>query len=340
MSLPMLTREEAVARIRAIGREARAAVGAADVRLAKRLKATTRIAELAGRLLLHFVPGPLGLVAGTVALTYHYAIEAQLNHSVMHGAYRGLAGAERLDPSCYETLAVPFQSKTWGLVHHIHHKHPSLLGADPDTIHPLTRVHRDDPWRPWHALNLVLGFVFVFECWAFDYDRFLKSTGRRARRDRSEWRKLASYGLYNYVLFPLLAGPRWKEVLAGCVLATLGRNLVFVVLQTASSVGRRISSCHDRDDGPKRGVAWLRFQVETSKNFVLRGLWRILCGGLDRHIEHHLFPDLPPSRLHAISADVRRICRAAGIDYEEHRSVWSSLRDSAAHLRRLSVPRR
>ena len=114
---------------------------------------------------------------------------------------------------------------------------------------------------------------------------------------------------------------------------------MFVILQTGSSVGREVSSCHDRDATPKRRGAWLRFQVETSKNFVLRGLWRVLSGGLDRHIEHHLFPDLPPNRLDDVSAEVRATCEAAGITYQEFPSVWSSLRDSAAHLWEMSRPR-
>jgi linoleoyl-CoA desaturase len=328
------------ARVRRVGRAARRQVGASDLRLARRLKLLSWALEIAGRLTLHWLPGPWGFIAGTLALGYHFSLEAQLNHSVMHGAYVGLPHAGRLVPSRYETLALPFQSKTWGEVHRIHHVHPSLLGLDPDTVHPLTRVHRDDPWRPWHLLNPILGFVLVFECWAFDYDRFLKRSGRRSPNDKSELWKLVGYLAYNFVFFAVLAGERWWVVASGVLVAVLLRNMSFVVLQTGSSVGQEVCTLHDRRVGPKHGDAWVRFQVETSKNFVLPRIWHAACGGLDRHIEHHLFPHLPPNRLHALSAEVRRLCQARGIVYREFPSVWSSLWDSARHLGSMALPRR
>jgi linoleoyl-CoA desaturase len=41
-----------------------------------------------------------------------------------------------------------------------------------------------------------------------------------------------------------------------------------------------------------------------------------LSGGLDQHIEHHLFPTLPPERLREIAPKVREICERHGITYK------------------------
>jgi fatty acid desaturase len=322
--------------IHQLGRAARAQTGAADVALLRRLKASTRIAEGVGRICLQFVAGPWGFIAGMAALAYYLAVEAQLNHSIMHGAYVGLPGAGRFVPGRYETLAIPFRSKTWGAAHRIHHGHPSLLGQDPDTLHPLFRIHPSQPRRWWHRFNAFVGALFTFEHWAFDYDRFLKDAGHRSRRDRREWIKLAVYVGYQFILFPALAGARWKTVLAAGVLATVIRNLIFTGLQTGSSVGRHVSTRHADSVGKKDRGAWYRFQVETSKNFVLRGIFLTICGGLDRHIEHHLFPRLPPNRLLALSPEVRALCAQHGVRYEEHPTVWSSLRDSVSYLQQLS----
>jgi len=78
--------------------------------------------------------------------------------------------------------------------------------------------------------------------------------------------------------------------------------------------------------------------VETSKNYPLPALGTVLCGGLDRHIEHHLWPDLPPHRLRALSARVRALCAAHGVRYVEHRSALASYLDSFRYLWRLSWP--
>ncbi len=42
----------------------------------------------------------------------------------------------------------------------------------------------------------------------------------------------------------------------------------------------------------------------------------ILCGALDRQIEHHLFPKLPPERLRQISPRVRAACEKFGVRYQ------------------------
>jgi linoleoyl-CoA desaturase len=330
--------EEFAREIEELGRRARAGLGAEDVNLLARLKRATLAAELAGRALLQFAAGPWTWLLGLLTLAFHFAVESQLNHSIMHGAYEGLPGAERFSRRRYETRAVPFRSRTWGEAHRIHHVNPSLLGADPDTVHPLFRVHADQPWRPWHLLNVFLGALLVFECWALDYDSFLKKAGLRPADDRGELRKLASFLAYNYLLFPLLAGARWKQVLVGTFAAALIRNLIFVGLQTASSVGAKASTAHPRDYARKTAGRWHRFQAETSKNFALGGIWRLLVGGLDRHIEHHLFPNLPPNRLHALSGEVRALCARHGVSYEEFPSFWASLRDSVGYLGSLSLP--
>jgi len=302
------------------------------------LKWSTRLGELVGRLCLHFAIGPWSWVAGVCALAYHLAVEAQLNHSIMHGAYAGIPGAGRFTPSRYESLALPFQSRTWGDAHRIHHSNPSLLEHDPDTIHPLFRVHGSQEWRPWHLFNTFIGALLTFELWAYDYDRFLKRTEHRSRNDRRELSKFLLYVGYQYALFAVLAGGRWKSMLLATLAASVVRNLIFTGLQTASSVGREVSTLHPLNVAAKKMDEWYRFQVETSKNFVLNGVWRVLCGGLDRHIEHHLYPNLPPNRLHALSPEIRELCRAGGASYSEYSSFWTSLGDSLSHLGALSRP--
>jgi linoleoyl-CoA desaturase len=320
----------------AIGRDARAHVGARDLSLLRTLKWTTRIAEWAGRLALVAGHHPASWTLGVALLAYYFSVEAQLNHSIQHGAYARIPGAGRFTPKRYETLAVPFQTKTWRDAHRIHHAHPSMLGGDPDTEHALFRVHERVQRRWWHAFNAFVGAFFTFETWAFDYDAFLKRRGKRDARDRAELAKLARYVAYHLVLFPVLAGPRWSWVIAGTLVAIVVRNLIFTGLQTASSVGRGVSTLHALAPTRPRGEAFVRFQMETSKNFIVRGIFRVLVGGLDRHIEHHLFPDLPPNRLHALSPAVRELADENGVHYEEHASFGASLGDSVGHLHSLS----
>lgn len=326
-------------RIQQLGHAARARVGAQDVRALKRLHASCAVIQVVGRVVLHLALGPVAWVFGVLCVAYDLAVKAQLNHSIMHGAYVGIPGAERFTPSRYDAIALPFQARTWRDAHRIHHAHPSMLGEDPDTVHPLFRMHASQAFRWWHRFNAFAGAFFTFEQWAWDYDAFLKRTGHRDPKDRGELRKFALHLGYQYVLFPVLAGSAWKQVLAAGICASIVRNLIFTGLQTASSVGHEVSTRHAQVAGPLKGDARLRFQIETSKNFGLRGVWRVLCGGLDRHIEHHLWPHLPPARLYEVSADVKALCAAEGVRYQEFPTFGASLADSGSYLSSLSVAR-
>ncbi len=79
--------------------------------------------------------------------------------------------------------------------------------------------------------------------------------------------------------------------------------------------------------------------METNKKDPLSELGSVICGGLDRHIEHHLWPDLPPQRLRALSGRVRALCAKHGVRYVEYPSAWASYLDSFRYLLRLSWPR-
>jgi NADPH-dependent stearoyl-CoA 9-desaturase len=322
--------------IHRIGVETRASIGERDVKIMKRQMAVSRFCEGVGRLLLQTASSPWSWLVGLLALIFHLSMESQFVHSIMHGAYGGLPGAEGFTPKKYETIAVPMRCKTWGDAHHIHHRRPSLLNEDPDTVHPLYRVHEEVRWRWYHVFNTFLAQSIVFECLVFNYDKFLKTVGIRKHDDRGDLKKFAAFILYQYVFFAVLAGENWKQVLIANLLAVLIRNLSVSSLQMASSIGHQVSTRHHRNSEHKTREDWLRFQVETSKNFGFPKLFRPFVGGLDRHIEHHLFPNLPPNRLYECSSQVQKICATHAVIYQEFPSMPLSLRDSFSYLQRLA----
>lgn len=71
----------------------------------------------------------------------------------------------------------------------------------------------------------------------------------------------------------------------------------------------------------KRATAradWYAIQVEASRSLTVPKWLSILTGALDCHIEHHLFPELPPNRLREISAQVAAVCVRFGVTYRRH----------------------
>jgi len=71
--------------------------------------------------------------------------------------------------------------------------------------------------------------------------------------------------------------------------------------------------------------------------FENRPDFRIFYGGLDTHIEHHMFPDLPPNRQREIAPAVRTIAARHGLPYHET-PLLESMRLFAKAITGLSIP--
>jgi fatty acid desaturase len=68
---------------------------------------------------------------------------------------------------------------------------------------------------------------------------------------------------------------------------------------------------------PSSRLDFLSRQVLTSRNIAGGRVMDTLMGGLNRQIEHHLFPDMPRPLLHRATPLVRKCCAEQGIPYTE-----------------------
>jgi linoleoyl-CoA desaturase len=105
----------------------------------------------------------------------------------------------------------------------------------------------------------------------------------------------------------------WK-VLLGNWLAETMRDVYSAATIYCGHVGDDVKSYAVGTRARGRGH-WYAMQVEASNNFEVSLPVSILCGGLDRQIEHHLFPTFPPPRLREIAPEVRAICARHGVAY-------------------------
>jgi len=160
---------------------------------------------------------------------------------------------------------------------------------------------------------------------------FLADRSFRTRL-RAHWhalRKYIPYYAYEYLLFPILAGPFWWKVLLGNWLSEVLRDVYSAATIFCGHVGHDVAAYPEGDKASGRG-AWYARQVEASNDFEVNQVLSVLCGGLDRQIEHHLFPKLAPERLRELAPLVRRAC-------EEHGVRWpATLKKAFAHIAALS----
>ncbi len=340
-----------------IHRRAQAELGAKDVAHIRRVRRASTTLEVIGRALIHVSPEPFSFFAGVVALFLHKQLETtEIGHTVLHGAYDGLPGAEAFTSSTFRWRTA-IDEESWRVGHNVrHHQYTNVGGRDPDihfgpvrltTLTPHTRFHYVQvPWLLWEASVFLFGInVHVTgvidavlgngrpEKLDFLADRSRASVRRAFRR---MLRKLIPHLAREYILLPALAGPFFGKVLLGNWLSATMCNLYSAATIYCGHVGDEVRQYPDGARAHSRGE-WYSMQVEASQNFDVPLALSLLCGALDRQIEHHLFPRLPTNRLREISPEVHRVCEQYGVNYRSDswpRTLGGVLR----RLWRLSFP--
>jgi len=158
---------------------------------------------------------------------------------------------------------------------------------------------------------------------------------------------LRAYGLAHYRrhggrAVELLATATFYVVYPALLVGALGatRALAFIALHQALFglyVGSVTSVNHwgmPMPDGG-HGLDFLRHQVTTSRSLA-GGAWADLWfGGLNRQIEHHLFPTMARDRLREAAPVIRAFCEARGVAWHEvgvaegYREMFNTLRSVA-----------
>lgn len=306
-------------------------LGEQDVAHIERIRRLSRKLEVAGRSLIHVSLDPFTFSVGVIGLSAHKALELmEIGHMVLHGVYDKLPGAERHDSKTFYWKA-PIDEEGWRVGHNVrHHQYTNIAGRDPDLDFgglrlservPYRRIHRLQPFSnllSWagfaNAINLhVTGLLDVYL--GKSDPPVLKDHSFTSIRDAHVrfLRKYVRYHAREYLLFPLLAGPFFWKPLLGNILSDLARDLYAGAIIYSGHVGAR-----DFPPDTRAGsrAAWYVMQAEAACDTDLPHVWSVLAGGLDKQIEHHLFPRLPPNRLREIAPEVREICEAHGVRYQ------------------------
>lgn len=335
----------------ALHAETAQALGEVDVAYIRRVRRASRGLQLLGRGLLQFSIEPVTWGTGVLALSGHKLLELiEIGHTVLHGTYDQLDAGEEFRSLAFAWRA-PIDEHSWRTQHNLrHHQFTNVAGRDPDLDFGVLRLGASVPFRAVHRLqplsNLVSWTYFSAAINAhvtglialyFAPARPPVAPGEAASVGSNHGRAFAKYARYfarEYVLFPLLAGPFAGKVLLGNVASEVLRDVYAAATIYCGHVG---ATEYPKGSHAKGRAEWYRMQVEASRDFEVGPVLSLLCGGLERQIEHHLFPRLPPNRLRQIAPRVRAICEEHGVHYRSDR--WPRvLRDVFRRLTALSSP--
>lgn len=342
-----------------VRRQAEARIGREDVAHLQRVRRVSTVLEVVGRALIQVSLDPVSFFAGVGALFLHKQLEtAEIGHTVLHGAYDGLPGAEAFQSKTFRWRTA-IDEESWRTAHNVrHHGYTNVGGRDPDIHFGPVRLTSLTPHTPFHYVQVpwVLWesslFLFGINVHVTGVIDAVFGNGRPERFDflpaRTPATVIAAFGRMlrkliphlarEYLLFPALAGPFFAKVLLGNWLSGTLCNYYSAATIYCGHVGEAVKEYAEGAHARSRGE-WYSMQVEGSQNFEVPLAVSILCGALDRQIEHHLFPRLPTNRLREIGPEVRRICEQHGVSYRSE--TWPrALAGVFRRLWRLSLPDR
>ena len=331
------------AELGALYARAKAAVGAEDLAHIRNVTAYGEAIDARRRELLRD-GGPRAIRRATaLEMAYRLMQFSELGHNIIHGSYDHLPDCGEYHSDCYH-WDFNVDVDHWKTMHHVgHHPNTNIVGRDHDLGYSLFRGSAGQDWYGHHigqvALISVLAAMAPLAAPFFLSNIARKVEGHRFFSSytlRSPARIAGADMRRRFVDEPFRQG--WKP------LPTIAANYLGGVTGYMSVLFLVFIEHHAgelelfTDPGPDETAdQYYERQIRATRNFLPstqmddaltrlleeevpfenRPDLRIFYGGLDTHIEHHLFPDLPPSMQREIAPEVREIALRHGLPYHE-----------------------
>jgi fatty acid desaturase len=277
--------------------------------------------------------------AGALAVGVAMVQSSFLAHDAGHGALARRPWLVALLGQLHSTLIAGYAFSYFRRSHDLHHFHTNEDGVDPDCLSELVSVDPCSARRKTGLGRLITRHQAVIiplllPLWAltmkWDGLTYVACNHRRCRSD------IAALVLHAWVWLAVPAvvvGP--ELALGGYLAANMVAGLYLGAVIPVNHVGTSyLSSGH--------ALSFLEQQLATCRNVRSPGpppvaaVFDFLFIGLNRQIEHHLFPWAPVCRLARGAAVTRAFCRERGLPYHEttyRQAVYASMQHLACVAR-------
>jgi len=238
----------------------------------------------------------------------------------------------------------------WSITHNIvHHTYTNIPGHDEDIeIAPgLIRIAQEDKvssiqrFQHWYAFPL---YSIASLSWVFrkDFKKFFQHQigATKSKHPKIEYFKLFFYKALYYFLFialPLMIlDISWWQFIIGFIALHMAQGLTMgLVFQLAHVVEGTTFPLPNAKGNIEE--AWAEHQMRTTANFATHSrLAAFFLGGLNRQIEHHLFPKVCHIHYGKISRIVKQAAMEFNLPYNENKTFTAALRSHYMILKKFS----
>lgn len=237
----------------------------------------------------------------------------------------------------------------WSICHNIvHHTYTNISGHDEDIDvapglirfcekEPVNKIQR---YQHFYAFGL---YSLAMLSWVFrkDYKKFFQTKigCQVANHPRIEYFNLFFFKFLYYFLFIILPfivlDLPWWQFLIGFLTMQFAQGLVLGLVFQLAHVVEGTNFPHPNEEGNIE-EAWAAHQMMTTANFSVNSkVAAFFCGGLNRQIEHHLFPKICHIHYPAIGKIVRETALEFDLPYIENSTFLIALGSHYRMLRKL-----
>jgi linoleoyl-CoA desaturase len=278
---------------------------------------------------------PLAIILGLSIA----AIGFNIQHDGGHRAYSDHQWVNKIMALTLDLMGG--SSYLWDWKHNsIHHTYPNIEGHDDDInlgfLGRLSPQQRRLKFHRYQGIYLWVLYGFMAIKWHLIDDFHQIFIGRIGKHKipRPKGKDLAIFiagkVVFTSIAFviPMLMHPWWAVILVYLTAAFVSGVVLSVVFQLAHCVGEAGFPVPVMTEGgaEKMQTDWAVHQVMTTVDFA-RGN-PILCwflGGLNFQIEHHLFHKICHIHYPALSKLVKEACEEFGLQYAEHKTIFSAI---------------
>jgi len=288
---------------------------------------------------------PLAILLGIVSAFVGFNI----CHDAIHGSFSSNKTVNSIFSFVFNLVgANPY---VWSITHNIvHHNFTNIPGHDEDIdVAPgLIRISEQDPVNRIQRFQHLYAFPLyglASISWALrkDYKKFFqKYVGHHEmKHPKMEYFNLFFFkGLYYFlfIVLPLLAlDISWWQFIIGFLLLHLAQGMTMGLVFQLAHVVEGTHYPNPNGSGNME-EAWAEHQMRTTANFSTDSrIAAFFLGGLNRQIEHHLFPGICHIHYGAISKIVKRTALEFNIPYIESPTFIAALKSHYKILRKFGL---
>jgi fatty acid desaturase len=278
-------------------------------------------------------PGPGLRMLAIVALAFISVHCGFIAHEAGHGAITRDRRKAAWVGQVFDTFLTALSYSHFSHIHSIHHPHCNERARDPDmqsalfSMYPQAAATKKGLGRVVSRHQGVLIWILVWlQGFSLKVDSLIHLR-KNPRTTRADQFALLLHFVAWTVPPVLCLGP--ADALLNYALMTLFIGPYLGMIFLVNHLGTRVIE-------PGESISFFAQEIAVTRNLGTSRVCDIVFGGLNNHIEHHLFPSMPTAHLPKARRITRAFCKEHGIAYREM-GWFAAAREVTQHFKAMSA---